>query len=88
MFRLTKQVFNGLLGNIVYALNYKKCISLKNQQCMIQPTLITCIPMNMVKDYIAINLHLIVTSVGSCVANLWQSRRFKLEYFSYDYRNK
>ena len=40
------------------------------------------------QGYIAINLHLIVTSVGSCVANLWQSRRFKLEYFSYDYRNK
>ena len=33
-------MFIGLLGNVVYASNYTKCISLKNYQCMIQPTLV------------------------------------------------
>ena len=40
MLRLIKQLFMGLLINIINASNHTKCISLKDQQCMIQPTLI------------------------------------------------
>ena len=35
MVGLIKQVFIGLLANIVNASNHTKCISIKNQQCMI-----------------------------------------------------
>ena len=39
MFGLIKQVFVGLLGSTVNAFNHAKCISLKNQQNLIQLTL-------------------------------------------------
>ena len=44
MFRFIKQVFIGLLASIVNASNHTKCISLNNQQCMIQPTHINLHP--------------------------------------------
>ena len=34
----------GLLTNILNASNCTKCVSLNNQQCMIQPTLINLLP--------------------------------------------
>ena len=40
MFALIKKIFMGLLINIVNASNHTKCISLRNQKCMIQATLI------------------------------------------------
>ena len=39
MFGLTKLVSVELLASIVYASNHTICVSLKNQQFMIQPTL-------------------------------------------------
>ena len=50
MFALIKQIFIGLLASIVNASNHSKCISLKNQQCMIQPTLINLHPTEFVQD--------------------------------------
>ena len=50
MFGLIKQVFIVLLifsrslANILNAPNHRKCISLNNQQCMTQPTLINLNP--------------------------------------------
>ena len=44
MFRLIKQVLIGLLASMRNISNHTKCISLKNQQCMIQPTLINLHP--------------------------------------------
>ena len=40
MFLFIKKVFFGLLTEIVNISNYTTCLSLKNQQCMTQPTLI------------------------------------------------
>ena len=39
MVGLIKKIFIGLLTGIVSASNHTKCMSLRNQKCMIQPTL-------------------------------------------------
>ena len=44
MFRLIKKIFMGLLISIVNASNHTKCMSLRNQKYMIQPTLINLYP--------------------------------------------
>ena len=44
MFGIIKQVFIRLLPSIVNTSNHTKCISLKNQQFKIQPSLITLRP--------------------------------------------
>ena len=40
MFELIKKIFIGLLTGVISASNHTKCVSLSNQECMIQPTLI------------------------------------------------
>ena len=40
MFGLIKKIFIGLLAGIVNKPNHRECISLSNQKCMIEPTLI------------------------------------------------
>ena len=44
MFGLIKRVFMGLLINMINACNHTKCVSLSNQKCVIQPTLINLHP--------------------------------------------
>ena len=44
MFGLIKKIFIRLLTGLVNGSNHKKCISLNNQKCMIQPTLINLHP--------------------------------------------
>ena len=44
MFRLIKKIFIGLLTGLVDRSNYTKCVSLSNQKCMVQPTLINLDP--------------------------------------------
>ena len=44
MFELIKKIFIGLLTDIVSASNHAKCVSLSNQKCMTQPTLINLHP--------------------------------------------
>ena len=44
MFELIKKIFFGLLSGTVSASNHTKCVSLSNQKCMIQPTLINLHP--------------------------------------------
>ena len=39
MFRSIKKIFMGLLVSIVNSSNHTRCVSLRNQKCMIQPTL-------------------------------------------------
>ena len=43
-FRLIKKIFIGLLSGLVNGSNHLKCLSLSNQKCMIQPTLINLHP--------------------------------------------
>ena len=40
MFGLIKKIFIGLLTRLVNGTNHAKCVSLSNQKCMVQPTLI------------------------------------------------
>ena len=40
MFELIKKIFTGLLTGLVNGSNHTKCVSLSNQKCMTQPTLI------------------------------------------------
>ena len=44
MFGLSKRIFIGLLTGIINGSSHTKCISLSNQKCMIQPTLINLHP--------------------------------------------
>ena len=44
MFGLIKKIFNGLLTGLVNGCYHTKCVSLKNQKCMTQPTLISLPP--------------------------------------------
>ena len=44
MFGLIKKAFIGLLTGLVNGLNPRKCVSLSNQKCMIQPTLFNLHP--------------------------------------------
>ena len=44
MFRLIKKIFVGLLTGLVDRSNNTKCVSLSNQKCMIQPTVINLDP--------------------------------------------
>ena len=44
MFAIIKKMFIVLLTSIVSASNHTKCISLSNQKCEIQPTLINLHP--------------------------------------------
>ena len=53
MFTLIKEISIGLLTGIESASNHKKCVSLSNQKCMIQPTVI-----NTVKNFTTIHLQL------------------------------
>ena len=66
MFKLIKQVLIGLVifnrssASIVNASGHK-CISLHNEQCMTQVTILSlmCILMNTVKNYVTIHFQLI-----------------------------
>ena len=58
MFGLIKKIFIGLLTGLVNGSNHTKCISLSNQKCMIEPTLINLILMNRVKNFTNIHLRL------------------------------
>ena len=44
MFGITKKMFLILLASIVNASTHTKCVSLSNQKCKIQPTLINLHP--------------------------------------------
>ena len=61
MFGFIKKMFIGLLTSTVNVSNHTKCISLSNQQCMNQYTLINLHPNedNYVKDHVTIHLQLI-----------------------------
>ena len=41
MFGLIMKIFSGLLTDLVSGSNHTKCVSLSNQKCKIQPTLIS-----------------------------------------------
>ena len=72
MFGLVKKLFIGLSNSIVNASNNTKCISLSNQKCMAEPTLINFDT----KEY-SQEFHYYPFAVT-----------FKSKRFQHDYRNK
>ena len=58
MIGLIKKIFLGLVTDLVNGSNHTKCVSLSNQKCMTQPTLLTDIIMNTVKNFITLHLRL------------------------------
>ena len=58
MVGLIKKMLMKSLSSIVNASNHSKYVSLSNQKCVTQPTLITYILMNTVKYFTTIHLQL------------------------------
>ena len=56
MFRLIKKIFIRILTSPVNGSNHKKCISVSNQKCMTQLTLIDLHPKNIDKNFTTIRL--------------------------------
>ena len=67
MFRLIKTIFIEFLSSIVNFFNHTKCVSLSNQKCMIQPTLIKLHPNEYNQEFLY-NLFSVTLDryVGSC----------------------
>ena len=58
MLGLIKKIFIGLLTGPVNRSNHIKYVSLRNDKCMTQPTLINLILMNIVKNLTTTHLRL------------------------------
>ena len=67
MFGIIKKIFMGLLISIANACNHTKCVSLSNQKCMIQPTLINLHPNKYSQEFHYYSFAFKLDScVGSC----------------------
>ena len=99
MFDLIKKIFIGLLTGIVMASNHTKCVSISNQKCMTQSTLINLNPNDYSKEFhyypFAVKLDRYAGSCNTlnddlsnklCVPN--KNRRFKSKCVQHDLRNK
>ena len=98
MFELIKKIFIGLLTDMVSASNHKKCVSLSNKKCMIQPTLINLYSNEYSQEFhynpFAVKLDRcvgscnILTDLSSkvCVPN--KTEGFKSKRVQHHYRNK
>ena len=58
MFVVILKIFVVLLSNIVNGSNHTKCVSLNNEKCMIQPTLVNLHPNETVKNFATIPFQL------------------------------
>ena len=98
IFALIKKIFIGLLSSIVNVYNYTKCVSLNNQKCKIQPTLINLHPNEYSLEFHyypfsakfdrclgSSNTTLNDLSNKVCISN---RTGFKSERFQHDYMNK
>ena len=68
MFGIIKQMFMGLLISIFNASNHIKSVSLNNQICMIQPTLISSHPKEYIQDY---HNYLFAAEFDRCARSWW-----------------
>ena len=66
MFELIKKIFIGLLTGLVNRSNHTKCISLSNQKCMIQPTLINLHPNENSQEF---HYYPFLAKLGRCVGS-------------------
>ena len=70
MFGLIRKIIIGLLTGLVNGSNHTKCVSLSNQKCMTQPTLINLHPNEYSQEFhyysSAVKLDRLDRCVGSC----------------------
>ena len=66
MFGFIKKMFIGVLTSIVNGSNHTKCLSLNNQQCMTQPTLINLHPNEYTQG---IHCYPFAANLGRCVGS-------------------
>ena len=97
MFGLIKKIFIRLLTGLVNGSNHTKCVSLSNQKCMIQPTLINLHPNEYSQDFhyypFAVNLDRCAGSCNTlndlsnkvCIPNKTKDLNLSVQH---DYRNK
>ena len=97
MLGLIKKIFIGLLTGLGNESNHTKCVLLRNQKCMIQPTLINLHPNEYSHEFhyyqFAVDLDRCVGSCNTlndlsnkvCIPN---KARFKAKRFQHDYRYK
>ena len=66
MFGLINKIFIGLLISIVNASNHKKCVSLSNQRCLSQRTLINLHPNEYCQEF---HYYPFAVKLGRCVGS-------------------
>ena len=66
MFELIKKIFIGLLTGLVNGFNHTKCLSLRNQKCMIQLTLINLHPNEYSQEF---HYYLFSVKLDRCVGS-------------------
>ena len=66
MFGLITKIFIGLLTGLVNGSNHTKCVSLSNQKCMIQPTLINLHPNEYSQE---LHYHPLAVKLDRCVGS-------------------
>ena len=72
MFGLIKKCFIGLLTGLLNGSNYTKWLSLSNQKCMIQPTLINLHLNKYSQEFYCYSL---VVKLDNCVGNINTSKK-------------
>ena len=65
MFGVIKNMFIVLLSNIVNGSNHTKCVSLSNQKCMTEPTLINLHPNEYSQEF---HYYLFAVKLDRCLA--------------------
>ena len=66
MFGLIKKIFIGLFTGLVTGSNHTRCISLRNQKCEIQPTLINLHPNKYIQE---LHYYLFTVKLDRCVGS-------------------
>ena len=95
MFGFIKKIFIGLITGLVNASSHTKCVSLSNQKCEIQPTLINSHPNKYSQE---LHYYPFPVKFDRCVGScntlndlskcFKQNKRFKSKHIQHDYRNK
>ena len=79
MFRLIKKIFIGLLSGLVNGSNHLKCLSLSNQKCMIQPTLINLDPNDYSQEF---HYYPFAVKFDRCVGSCNTLNNYLINYLS------
>ena len=77
MFGLIKKIFIGLLTGLVNGSNYTKYVSLSNQECMTQPTLINLHPNEYSQEF---HYYQFAVKLDKCVESCNTCNNFRIKY--------